>query len=346
MLFMKALILSLIVFLVCGGCGGGSRASSGGEIKISAGPGGKEKQESRDNMARLVKEIPPGASVAISQIYDGTNGDMTALGDRFRDRIETSLINKGFKVLPRRDLFVLMDERGLGGGEGPDLKDLKAGAVISGRYYLPSEVKGTAEFHLRALDVNENRALGAVSFQEILPQDWHKLVSSIRGNIFQKGIEQASPSGKKGPLLSARLDRKPACYPSGASVKINLSTEEGVYVYIFNLAADGTVTLLYPNKMTPDAWMPVSEFEFPPAALSKTMGLVVYPLRPEETSQETFKVVASRRKLDFSFLPVPQNEIYAGARGEKLAKLLEVLKKTEEWSEVNLSYWVGSGCGK
>ncbi len=341
---MKKLFIIMFLFLA-GGCATGPSATDAGGVKATAAQQGGSPPGSADNMEALLGELPRGSAIAISQIYDGENGDITALGDRLRDRIETSLISKRFVVVPRRDLIIMMNEKELGEGKAPEIKDLEAGAVISGRYYLTSGDKGAAEVHLRLLSLAENKAIGAVSFRETLPGDWHRLVSSIRGNIYHKGVEQVSAAGG-GPSLSASLDRNPACYPTGASVRISLKTERGIHIYIFNLAADNTVTLLHPNRLIPDAPIPVGDFEFPPPALSKNLGLAVYPLKPDETSHEAFKIVASRKPLNFSFLPIPENEIYAGARGERIEKVLDILKNAGQWSEATLGYWVGPNCGK
>jgi hypothetical protein len=335
---MKRVFVAAAVFFLAAACAAVSK-------------GERESQDSAPDgfsgaVGAIVKELARGDKVAVSQIYDGASGDFTSLGDRLRDRIETSLIERGLSVVPRRDLAVLMDERELGGEEAPEVKELKAKAVISGRYYISKEKKAFAELHLRALSVSENRIIGGAQIKEPLPQDWLSLVVPARGNIFLKKIEGISPSGTKGPALTARLDRKEPCYPAGASVRIHVKSEQGVHLYILNLAADGTVTMLYPNRMIPDAPLAIAELEFPPPALAKTLGLAVYPIKSDENSQEAFKVIASRGALDFSFLPVPENEIYAGARGERLAKVLDVLRKAQEWSEVNLGYWVGPGCSR
>jgi len=341
----KIIIFSVILSFLCSACAAGSSAKP---ISDQRGSGVNREGHAEGlsfHVEKLVTGLDRGSAVAISQIYDGENGDLTGLGDRLRDRIETALVNMGFLVVPRRDLIVLMDERELGSAKRPEIKDLEAGAVISGRYYLPPGDKGSAEVHLRTLSLEENRVRGAVSFSEALPADWHKLVSSIKGNIYHKGIEQVSPSGG-GPSLSASLDRNPACYPAGASVRIRLKTERGVHIYILNLAADNTVTLIYPNRIIKDSPMPVEDFEFPPAAFSKRLGLAVYPLKQDETSHEAFKIVASRKPVDFGFLPIPENEIYAGAKGERLEKVLDILKKTSNWSEATLGYYVGPNCSK
>lgn len=335
---MKWIFVAASVFFLAAGCAAVSKGERAAQDSASEGLS--------DAVGEMVKELSRGDKVAVSQIYDGSSGDFTALGDRLRDRIETSLIERGFSVVPRRDLAVLMDERELGGEEAPEVKELKAKAVISGRYYISQERKAHAELHLRALSVAENKIIGGGQIKEPLPQDWLSLVAQARGNIFAKKIEGVSPFEAKGPALTARLDRKEPCYPAGASVRIHVKSEQGVHLYILNLAADGTVTMLYPNRMAPDAPLSTAEFEFPPPAMAKTLGLAVYPIKSDENSQEAFKVIASRKALDFRFLPIPENEIYAGAKGEKLAKVLDVLRKAQEWSEVNLGYWVGPGCSR
>jgi hypothetical protein len=67
-------------------------------------------------------------------------------------------------------------------------------------------------------------------------------------------------------------------------------------------------------------------------------------LKQEEPCKEAFKIIASKDALDFSFLPVPENRIYSGARGGEIQRVSKVLEKADGWSEVVLGYWVSENC--
>ncbi len=69
-----------------------------------------------------------------------------------------------------------------------------------------------------------------------------------------------------------------------------------------------------------------------------------YPLKDDELCHESIKVIVSRKPIDFSFLPVPEDQVYAGASGGDMKKVLEALRAATDWNETVLSYWVGPGC--
>jgi hypothetical protein len=102
---------------------------------------------------------------------------------------------------------------------------------------------------------------------------------------------------------------------------------------------------LYPNRIAPNNLFLGSSFEFPSSELRKSgeLALHLYPLDRADT-QEAFKIVASREQLDFSFLPTPENHIFSGAEGGDIKKMLQVLSKAKEISQIQLPYMVGPGC--
>ncbi len=61
-------------------------------------------------------------------------------------------------------------------------------------------------------------------------------------------------------------------------------------------------------------------------------------------SREAFKVIASFKPLDFSFLKVSNGRIFAGDAATELKEVLAVLKEAPAFSELILSYLVGNGC--
>jgi hypothetical protein len=102
--------------------------------------------------------------------------------------------------------------------------------------------------------------------------------------------------------------------------------------------------LFYPNTLMPDRPLVDGRVQFPPPAMREKMALLLYPLISGEACREAFKVIASTDALDFNFLPVPQNALYAGAKGGDLARVLAVLKAASGWSEATLAYWVSEVC--
>jgi hypothetical protein len=313
----------------------------------------------RPPVAELLARVPEGRKVAVSAAYNAKNGEINALGDYYRGKIETAINHARYKVIPREEtLLVLFNEHEIrttshirisespGTRSDPrnDAPELGADVVLSIRYYLV-EAENRLELQIRALNPADNKIVGAISLQERLPTNWRELAAVVHSNIFGQKLESLAAPAARRPSLQAQLDRTSACYPAGADVRLQVETEVGVHLYIFNLAADNSVTLVYPNRYLPDLPLEQGRFHFPPKG-RKDMTLEVYPLVPHRSVQETFKIVASGQRLDFGFLPVPINAIFSGVEGGDLQKVLETLNQARGWAETTLTYRVGPQCGR
>lgn len=307
----------------------------------------------QETIGKLVAgKVKSGESVAVVGFYDGENGDYTALGDQWRDRAETFLAGTGVETKAVRDMGLILNiletaERDF--DEGEVWRRSGSDYIITGHYYLSKGVgsdgrRDALELHLKLLDVRSQRVAAAAPWTDWLEKGWQRRYAIVRGNVYQKAIEVFSPDEKDpGPRLTAKLDRKNPCYPAGAAISLDIESEAGAHLYILNVAADRTVTLNYPNRYLPDKGLLAARFTFPPPEM-KNLRLEVYPMPEDNPSREAFKVIASYRPLDFSFLKVPDGRIFAGAAATELKKVLETLKNARGFSEVTLKYTVGRGC--
>lgn len=306
-------------------------------------------------LADLSTGAAKGESAAVASIYDVHSGSVTALGDWFRDRVEAALRKEGLTVKSRQEIGVIIDDRdsfGAGQREAELWKQAGTELLAAGSYaILPPASGGSGESRTARLTVKLLRAADGSIVRTLLtedvplPPDWARLAAIEKGNVYQKAVETiVDPSRRGGPRLAARFERTPACFPSGASGRVLVDSEPGSHIYLLNLAADRTATILYPNALLADQPLPSGRFEYPPREMARQLQLVFYPLNERETLREEIKVIASRQPLDFSFLPVPQNEVFAGARGGELRRVLELLKSSTGWSEQVLGYMVGPGC--
>jgi len=294
---------------------------------------------------KIVTEIPEHEAVAVSWIYDGSTGDITALGNSWRDRLESALKNSSVTVKARKDLGLIIDDLTTYSKETSEStiwSTSGADVIVVGEYRINVQ-DNRIILNIKALRKNASLA-ATLHWSEELPRNWSKLAAQIKGNIYHKEISSITSPSADRPHLTARLNRDPACYPSGSRATIHISSEPGVHIYVLNLAADNSVSLLYPNSLMRDQPIPSGGFTFPPKAFADDLQLLIAPLRPGTTCQESFKIVASREKINFSFLPVPENELFLGARGGNMKKVLTELKKKRHWNETNLNYWTGADC--
>jgi len=305
----------------------------------------------KDLIKDISDQIGGQEAAAISYFYDVENGDVTELGNLWRDRTAKALRDNGVTVKARRDIGILIEDAE-SYGAGIEEKEIwqKAGAqvVVCGIFQIikPLQTGGPHNINLiiKAFRLADSSLVQSVEWKAALTSGWFKLHSAVKGNLFHEKLEGFKPPPGDNPTLSARLDGNPACYVPGSPGKIHVTTETGVHLYLLNLVADGTVTLLYPNRYLKDQPLTSSRFEFPPPVFKKKMRIVFHPLKKGESCRESIKVVASRRPLDFSFLPQPINRLYVGAEGVNIKKMRDVLKMATDWQEQTLPYVVGDAC--
>ena len=303
-------------------------------------------------IGKIADRMGKGETVAVSPICKEESGDITALGDRWRTRVEACLSDRGVVVKSRKDLGVIQDEMEMfGSGTRNILDHAGAEVVVSGTYTIEYRMaksgrKPIIRLVIKALRVVDGTVVKTVICREDLFPGWERQASLKKGNIYHRGIEAIAPDtqSRNRPKIKARMDRKPACYPPGLPAVIAVETEPGVHLYILGVAADHTVSLFYPNSRMSDQPLPSGNFRFPPLALADDVQLVFYPLKDDELCQESIKVIAAHKPIDFSFLPIPEDQVYAGARGGDMKKVLEALRAATDWNETVLSYWVGPGC--
>ena len=61
-------------------------------------------------IGEISKALRPGEAVAVSYIYDTESGNVTELGNLYRDKTETALADDGVTVKPRRDLALIIED--------------------------------------------------------------------------------------------------------------------------------------------------------------------------------------------------------------------------------------------
>jgi len=302
----------------------------------------------------IANQINSDERVSVSWIYEEKTGNITLLGNRWRDATERAMRENGVQVVSRQEIGFLIDDIdafGIGLSEKDIWQQAGADVIVSGKYTITHVYRADKKIPyisltIKALRVKDSSLIQTITWSEPATSDWVALHTSVRGNVFYKKLEKVVDSRDSGnkPKLDASLNLDPPCYKPGEAAKITIRTEPGVHIYLFNLVADQTVTLLYPNSILPDQPLTASDFVFPPAALSERLQLFLYPLGNQPLTNESIKVVASRHKLDFSFLPIPVNQIYAGASGGDINRMRAVLDEAWDWQQEVLTYWVGSEC--
>ncbi len=308
----------------------------------------------RAKVAGLAESIRPEGAAAVSFIYDTRSGDVTELGNEYRDKVQLALRGEGVDIKARRDLGMIMDDvesHGFRKSERQMWEDAGADVVIGGRYRtVSSSISGekTDRIYIvvTAYRVADSSNVGGFSHWDDCPPGWISLQMVKHGNVWHDKYTSVfdAKAPEDGPKLTARWDKKPACYLHGESARITVETEPGVYLYLINLAADYTAALWYPNSKLEDRKWRSGRFVFPPPSLGDDMVLELLMTNGKPVVEQV-KVVAGRTPLDFSKIPVAENKECVGEDGGEMKQMLQVLERASGWSQFDLEYAVSPDCG-
>lgn len=299
--------------------------------------------------AEVVPILDKGQSVAVTRFFDEHTGNITALGESWRDQVEIVLKERGLDIKARKDLGMIVDEmvtfgRWADGQTG--YEESGADFVVGGSYaVLDDGSVPTARLTIKAFHVADGSLAMARSGEVVLPSDWKLLAAETMGNAYHHQLDQMeSKTDVQGLSVQAELDRENACYPSGAPARITVHTEPDNYIYILHLLADHKVDLVYPNEHLPDQPHPTGHLEFPPQGLQHLVPFTVHPVDERRTCEQGIKVVASRTPIDLSYLASDGIRPHKTASHAQLKSIAASVREQPEWEETSLDYWVGPDC--
>ena len=302
----------------------------------------------------ILSKLPTDKPVAVSLIHSESTGNITQLGNRFRDDIEITLKSRGYDIKPRKDLVMIIDDAELSGDVESEKKIWeKVGAdhVITGSYTLTedpdNDQKVAVRINTKAYAISTTSLVDGDIFSLTMDkEEARSLDDLVLGNVFQNKFKSLGTHNSKGdntPFLEARLNRSDTCYRPGEDATIKVDTEKGVYLYIFCISCDGNVTILHPNDHHDNVPLDTNRFTFPPKK-SPITGLCLSGLEGKPTCRETFKIIASHSKRDFSFLPFPENQIFRGSNGTDINKISHIIGAMDDYTQTQIHYRISDHC--
>lgn len=163
--------------------------------------------------------------------------------------------------------------------------------------------------------------------------------------VILDGIENIVKPETQENQFFAMMDRSPVCYKNGEAEYIKIHAKKNEYLYILNIAADASVTILYPNQLQKERPVQNVQIEFPSQQFRQSNELEMrFNAYSTQGNYETIKLISSPQKIDFSFLPVPVNQVFTGVSAGDLKKVLQTLQQASGWTQFKLKYWVGETC--
>jgi hypothetical protein len=182
---------------------------------------------------------------------------------------------------------------------------------------------------------------GKITNEEIIASDWDAKDRNLYRISIKALIEPVYP--EKGAGLSAKLSLSKTDLKEGDEVKIFYQVSEDSYVYIFSIAADGSVTLLLPNSNMPDNFTRAGRaYQFPPADITIHLKAMFLPNHKEASVEEKIKIVATRQKEELLSIGFKEGifQVFDAKSTGMISDLVRRLNQIEltDWTETTAVY--------
>ena len=183
---------------------------------------------------------------------------------------------------------------------------------------------------------------GKIEKVSILAEDWDRGDRNLYRVKLKALIVPVYP--ERGEAISARISLSRTDLKEGDEVQIFYEVSKDCYVYLFSIAADGSVTLLLPNSSSRDNLTKAgTAHEFPARDSRIRLRAMFLPNQPQPSvAEEKIKMIATRKKQDL--LPLGFREgvfqVYDAKSTGMISDLVRRLNQMEpaDWSEATVVY--------
>ena len=205
-----------------------------------------------------------------------------------------------------------------------------------------------ANFQL-AEDLTYASVRGKIEKIEVLKEWRDELDKDIYRVKLKALIQPVFP--EKGNGLSVRLSLSKSVLNEGEEVRIFYQVDRESYVYIFVIAADGSVTLLFPNSFNQDNLVkPGKAYQFPAQNSGISLKAAFLPGFKGESAEETVKVIATRNKEEIISLGFQEGlfKVYDAKSTGMISGLVRRLGGLEpsDWTQAAVVYTIRRQSGK
>jgi hypothetical protein len=182
---------------------------------------------------------------------------------------------------------------------------------------------------------------GKIAKEEIISSDWDTKERNLYKVKIRALVEPVYP--EKGEGLSAKLSLSKTDLKEGENVQIFYQVSKDSYVYVFSIAADGSVTLLLPNANVPDHFTKAEKaYQFPPKDSPINLKAMFLPGYKEASAEERIKIIATRKKEELLSLGFKEGifQVYDAKSTGMLSDLVRRLNQIEptDWAEATAVY--------
>lgn len=182
---------------------------------------------------------------------------------------------------------------------------------------------------------------GKIEKVEIIKEDWDEKERTLYRVKLKALVEPVYP--EKGEGISVKLSLSKTDLKEGDEVKIFYQANSDCYIYIFSIAADGSVTLLLPNSINPDSSIKAGkDYQFPPDDGKIKLQAQFLPDYKKMIAEEKIKIIATRQKEDM----IPRGfaegffKVYDAKSTNMISDLVKRLNQLEptDWTQATAVY--------
>lgn len=182
---------------------------------------------------------------------------------------------------------------------------------------------------------------GHIEKLEVLEEGWDSKEKNIYQVKVKALIRPVFPEKEGGLLIKPALSKTDL--KEGEEVKIFCQVNRDCYIYIFSIAADGSVTLLFPNSLNNQNFISKGKiYEFPEPGSRIQLQARFLPNFPKTVAQERIKIIATQEKEDLIPLGFREGmfQIYDAKSTGMISDLVKKLNRLdpESWAEATLTY--------
>ena len=184
---------------------------------------------------------------------------------------------------------------------------------------------------------------GKIDKVEVLKEGWDEKERNLYRVKLRAMIEPVYP--EKGEGLSLKLSLSKTSLKEGEEVKVFYQAISDCYVYLFSVAADGSVTLLFPNSMDKDNSVKAGKaVEFPPADSNIKLQAQFQPGFTGSKAEEKIKINATKQKEDIIPLGFQEGvfKVYDANSTGMISDLVKRLNQLtpSDWTEATAVYTI------
>ncbi len=182
---------------------------------------------------------------------------------------------------------------------------------------------------------------GKIEKMDVLSEGWDEKDRNLYRVKIKALIDPVYPEKGQGLALKVALSK--SVLKEGEETKILYQSNNDCYVYIFSIAADGSVTLLLPNATNKDNRVLLDKaYEFPPANNPVKLEAMFLPGFDGNSAEERIKVIATKREE--AIVPLGFQEgifkVYDAKSTGMVNDLVRKLNQLEptDWTEATAVY--------